>query len=169
MDFSGTTTDDVVLGKTGKNGDTGANGVANTSNTWRVRATGAGNGWSSLASIGTQGAVFAASTVGYSSIGVSFDWYATTQGEANLMLRYSNDGGSTWNDVALSLSGSDAGLQVLNNSTSANTVTGSYVSDNLLNNGSLAGQERSKAACATVKTAEFAPIPSARVRTATAV
>ena len=62
----GITQDDVLVGKSG---DTGANGVANTSNTWRVRgqagSSGAANGWSSLAPIGTQGAVFAASTVGY--------------------------------------------------------------------------------------------------------
>src|SRR5580698_4394804 len=85
----GVTTDDVVLGKAS---DTGANTVADTTLTWRVRgqagANGAANGWSSLAPIGTQGAVFAASTAGYNSINVSFDWYATTQGEANLQLMY---------------------------------------------------------------------------------
>ncbi|HXD00513.1 MAG TPA: PEP-CTERM sorting domain-containing protein [Verrucomicrobiae bacterium] len=137
----GVTTDDVVLGK---NSDTGANGIANTTQTWRVRAqagaNGAANGWSSLAPIGTQGAVFAASTVGYNSINVSFDWYATTQGEANMQLEYTTDG-INWNNVALTLAGSDAGLVVLNNTTSANTVMGSYVSDNVLVNGSPAGQD----------------------------
>lgn len=138
----GVTTDDVLAGKSS---DTGANGVANLSQTWRVRGqagtSGAANGWSSAAPIGTQGAVFAVSTAGYSSISVSFSWYATAQGEANLMLRYSNNAGSTWIDAPLTLGGSDAGLQVLNNTTSLNTINGSYVSDNLLTGGASAGQD----------------------------
>jgi hypothetical protein len=138
----GVTTDDVLAGKSS---DTGANGVADTSQIWRIRAqagtNGAANGWSSLAPIGTQGAVFDASTVGYDDINVSFDWYATTQGEANLQLEYTTNG-TTWNNIALTLAGSDGGLAVLtNNGSDSNTVTGSYVSDNLLNNGSLAGQD----------------------------
>ena len=71
--------------------------------------------------------MFAVSTVGYSNITVSFDWYATNQGEANLQLAYTTDG-STWHNVPLNLAGSDAGLAVLNNTSSANTVKGSYVS-----------------------------------------
>ncbi len=136
----GVTTDDVLVGK---NSDTGANTVANLTQTWRIRgqagANGAANGWSSLAPIGTQGAVFAASTAGYNSVNVSFDWYATTQGEANMQLEYTTDGIS-WHNVALTLGGSDAGLAVLNNTLSPNTVLGSYVSDNLLVNGAPAGQ-----------------------------
>jgi len=124
----GVTTNDVLAGSAG---DTGANGNADLTNIWRIRAqagtSGAANGWSSLAPIGTQGAVFSASTVGYNNITVSFDWYATTQGEANLQLQYTTDG-VTWKNVALSLSGSDGGLALKNNSTSANTVNGSYVS-----------------------------------------
>ncbi len=92
------------------------------------------------APVGTQGAVFAASTVGFNGINLSFDWYSTTQGEANLQLEYTTDG-SIWHNTPLTLSGSDAGLVVLTNSTSADTVAGSYVSDNLLNNGSPAGQD----------------------------
>lgn len=141
----GVTTDDVVLGK---NSDTGANTVADTTQTWRVRAqagsNGAANGWSSLAPIGTQGTVFAQSTVGFTGpINVSFDWYATTQGEANLQLEYTTNG-TTWTNVPLTLSGSDAGLVVATNSGSdTNTVTGSYVSDNILNAGeaTTAGQD----------------------------
>src|SRR5579863_9899400 len=75
----GVTTDDIVLGVTG---DTGTNGVADTTQVWRIRAqagsAGAANGWSSAAPIGTQGVMFAASTVGFSNITVKFDWYATT-------------------------------------------------------------------------------------------
>jgi len=138
----GNNTPDVLLGKSS---DTGANGNANTSLTWRIRATGgtgvnAANGWSSSAPIGTQGAMFGASTVGYGgSLQVSFDWYATTQGEANLQLLYTTDG-STFQNIALTLGGSDAGLVVVNNSTPGNTVVGSYVRDNVLLNGSPAGQ-----------------------------
>lgn len=137
----GVTACDVVQGVAG---DTGANTVADTSLVWRIRGqagtNGAANGWSSQAPIGTQGAVFAASTAGFSSINVSFDWYATTQGEANLQLQYTTDG-ATWHNAPITLAGSDAGLTVLTNSTSPNTVTGSYVSDNKVNNGASAGQD----------------------------
>jgi hypothetical protein len=123
----GVTTDDVVQGATG---DTGTNGNADLTQVWRVRAqagtAGAANGWSSAAPIGTQGAVFAASTVGYSSpIIVTFDWYATTQGEGKLQLQYTTDG-STWHNVAITPSAADTGLTISVNSTSANTVMGSY-------------------------------------------
>ncbi len=103
-------------------------------------ANGAGNGWSSTAPIGTQGAVFAASTAGFSGINVSFDWYSTTQGEANLQLQYTTDG-TIWHNTPIILSGSDGGLVNATNSTSSNTVNGAYVSDNLLNNGSSSGQD----------------------------
>jgi hypothetical protein len=143
----GVTTDDVLQGVTsGSKSDTGANGNADGTNEWRVRAqagsNGAANGWSSAAPIGTQGAQFFASTAGVTAgqIQVSFDWYATTQGEANLQLEYTTNG-TTWNPLTITLGGSDAGLQVLNNTSSANTVTGSYVSDNLLTGGSKAGQD----------------------------
>ncbi|HEV1286738.1 MAG TPA: hypothetical protein VNU44_15560 [Bryobacteraceae bacterium] len=123
----GVTTDDVLAGSTG---DTGVNGNTNTTQIWRVRAQGtasaAANGWSSLAPIGTQGAMFAASTVGYTNITVSFDWYATNQGEANMQLQYTTDG-ATWHNVAIS-TGSNAGLALMNNTTSSNTVKGAYVS-----------------------------------------
>lgn len=124
----GVTADDVLDGVTG---DTGVNGLADTGQIWRVRAqagtNGAANGWSSLAPVGTQGAVFAASTVGFSNINVAFDWYATNQGEANLMLEYSTNGGTSWNNVAIGNPGADGDLSILTNSTSPNTVTGSYV------------------------------------------
>jgi hypothetical protein len=118
----GVTTDDVLMGVAG---DTGVNGVADTSQIWRVRAQaaaggGAANGWSSLAPVGTQGVMFAASTVGYTNINVSFDWYATNQGEANLQLQYTTDG-ATWHNVPLN-PGSTSGIAVMNNTSSANTV-----------------------------------------------
>lgn len=138
----GVTTDDVLVGKSS---DTGANLVADTTQTWRVRAqagaSGAANGWSSAAPIGTQGAVFAASTAGYNNINISFDWYTTTQGEANLQAEYTTDG-INWINAPINIgANASLGLAALNNSTSANTVFGSYISDNLLNNGSKAGQD----------------------------
>ncbi len=123
----GVTTNDVLAGVVG---DTGVNGNSNLSQVWRVRAqagpAGAANGWSSLAPIGTQGAVFSASTMGYTNITVSFDWFATNQGPANLQFAYTTDG-TTWKNVALNL-GSNTGVALLNNSSSANTVKGSYLS-----------------------------------------
>jgi hypothetical protein len=117
---------DVVLGVTG---DTGVNGVADTGNIWRVRgqdASGKANGWSSLAPIGSQGAEFAASTAGFGSINVSFDWYGTNQGEGKLQLEYTNDGGATWINTPINI-GTNVDLAALTNSASANTVMGSYI------------------------------------------
>jgi uncharacterized protein (TIGR03437 family) len=71
--------------------------------------------------------MFAVNTVGYSNITVSFDWYATTQGEANLQLQYTTDG-TTWKNVVLTAPGSITGLAIKNNTTSANTVKGWYAS-----------------------------------------
>ena len=124
----GVTEDDVL---SGVSGDTGVNGIADTSQIWRIRGQmapggGAANGWSSLAPIGTQGAVFAASTVGFDDVTASFDWYATNQGEANLQVEYTTDG-TTWHNAAVALDGSDSGVAVMNNTTSSNTVTGSYI------------------------------------------
>lgn len=124
----GVTTDDVTQGVAG---DTGVNGNANVSQIWRVRAqagpNGAANGWSSLAPIGTQGAVFAASTVGFAGpITVSYDWYATNQGEAKQQLQYTEDG-TNWNNVPIVLNASDVGLASLVNVASPSTVMGSYV------------------------------------------
>jgi len=138
----GTNTDDVLLGKSS---DTGANGVADLTQTWRVRAQGgsgtlAANGWSSLAPIGSQGAQFAVSTLGFTNVTVKFDWYATTQGEANMQLQYTTDG-ATWNNVKLTLGGSDAGLVLSNNTASANTVNGWFVSDSISNGVAGAGQD----------------------------
>jgi PEP-CTERM motif len=161
----GVTTDDVLLGK---NSDTGANGVADTTLTWRIRgqagANGAANGWSSLAPIGTQGAQFAASTVGFSNLTVKLDWYATTQGEANMQLQYTVNG-TTWNNVQLTLGGSDAGLVVSNNTTSANTVNGWFVSDNILNPGATgAGQDWFTGLTATISDPLAANDPNFAIR-----
>jgi hypothetical protein len=122
----GVTADDIIQGVAG---DSGTNGVADTTQIWRVRGqagtNGAANGWSSLAPIGTQGAVFAASTVGFDAIHISFDWYATNQGEAKLQLEYTTNG-TTWTNVPIDI-GSNTQISALTNNSSSNTVMGSYV------------------------------------------
>jgi hypothetical protein len=76
-------------------------GTAHTTfseSTWRIRGNtlpgGAtsGNGWSNSAPNYTQGAEFVADTTGYIPTTLTFDWYSTTQGVANLQVRYSLDG-----------------------------------------------------------------------------
>jgi MYXO-CTERM domain-containing protein len=100
-----------------------------TPDTWRLRGNGAspnnGNGWTTNAAIGTQGARFTASTDGFSDIQISFDVAPTTKGTANLQLEYTTDG-VTWNNATLSYSANPS--LVKNNSTSPNTVLGSYLS-----------------------------------------
>lgn len=67
--------------------------------TWRIRGnsnaanSGAGmaNGWNNSAPNYTQGAEFQVPTTGYQNIGVSFDWYCTTQGVANMQFLYTLD------------------------------------------------------------------------------
>ncbi|EEF62583.1 hypothetical protein [Pedosphaera parvula] len=96
---------------------------------WRVRASGSapfgGNGWSTNAPIGTQGALFAGSTFGFYRINVSFDVYATADAEANLQVQYTTDG-STWNNALITSVGT---LGVITNNTDPGqaTVVGSYV------------------------------------------
>jgi hypothetical protein len=94
-------------------------------NVWRIRATGAGNGWSTNALIGTQGAKYAGSTAGYYRVKVSFDVYATSDAEANLQIQYTTEG-SIWKN-ATNLASAGSGV-VRNNSSNNNTVIGSYVS-----------------------------------------
>ncbi len=99
---------------------------------WRVRGpsnssgggAGQSNGWNSQAPIATQGAEFAASTVGFQNITVSFDINTTAQAEGNLALLYTTDG-INWLDATISSAGTLGTIQ--NNTTSANTIMGSYV------------------------------------------
>jgi hypothetical protein len=94
-------------------GSVAAADVTNTSgdpsgnaNAWRVRGpatdmgsgTITGNGWALQAPQDSQGAQFSASTVGYNSIRVSFDWFTTTQGVKNMQEQYTLDG-STWHNI----------------------------------------------------------------------
>ena len=84
-----------------------------------------GNGWSTQAPIGTQGAEFDASTAGYSNIVVTFDLYLTTQAEAKMCVLYTTDGWATTN-IANSLFYGAKPAYILTNSSSANTVMGTY-------------------------------------------
>jgi hypothetical protein len=134
---AGTNDPDVLLGASG---DTGANGITNYTHVWRIRAQKAGNGWYSGAAIGTQGAEFAVDTTGFNNINVRFDWYATTQGEGNLQLQYTDDG-VTWINVPINVPAAESELASnYNNGSDANTVTGYYVSNNVQNN-ALDGQD----------------------------
>jgi len=122
------------------NSDILASGGASTgagSYGWRIRGNGnaantgpgVANGWNSQAPIGTQGAEFAASTVGFTgNVTVSADINTTTQAEKNLAILYTlNDTVSnpTWLIASLTSAGTLGTLA--NNSSSPNTVAGSYV------------------------------------------
>jgi hypothetical protein len=103
------------------------------SNGWRIRGfdpLGANNGggWSTNAPIGTQGAQFAGSTLGYYKVNFSFDVYATTDAEANLVAQYSTDGGTTWFNAMITSVGT-VGTTVIDNSSGsdANSVQAAYV------------------------------------------
>jgi hypothetical protein len=99
-------------------------------NGWRIRSYSTtpgnrGNGWSTNAPIGTQGAQFTGSTFGYHQIVVSFDVNATADAEANLQVQYTMNG-SNWVNATITSAGSSGGT-IQNNTSSANTVFGSYV------------------------------------------
>jgi hypothetical protein len=101
---------------------------------WRIRGAGsapnAGNGWSTNAPIGTQGAQFSLSTYGYYGIKLSFDAYATPDAEANLMVQYTT-GAGIWNTATITSAG-NMGILATNTLTNS-TVRGTYVI--LTNNG----------------------------------
>jgi hypothetical protein len=101
-------------------------------NVWRIVGT---NGWNSGAPIGTQGAQFNVSTVGFTNITFAFDVDITAQGEANLQLQYTTDG-STWNNTPVAdftsfgITNAADGIftPVTNTGSDANSVTGGYLS-----------------------------------------
>ncbi len=105
-----------------------AGSSAGGANSWRVRGKGSGsfggNGWSTSAPLGTQGAEFDGSTFGYYRLQVSFDIYATVDAEANLQVQYTTDA-KTWNNAVITSAGT-AGT-IVTNINSANTITGTYV------------------------------------------
>jgi hypothetical protein len=101
---------------------------------WRIRGyTGnaqpnAGNGWSTQAPIGTQGAEFAVDTSLYNNITISFDIDTTAQAERNLAVLYTLDdtvGSPTWLNATITSAGTLGTL--VNNSSSSLTISGNYV------------------------------------------
>ncbi|MDD4915393.1 MAG: PEP-CTERM sorting domain-containing protein [Methylococcales bacterium] len=117
--YNGTTSvnsDDIIA--------TAGASTGSASNAWRVRGASPGNGWSSQAPIGSQGAEFDTSTVGYKNISVSFDLYFTTQAPAKFELEYTTDGTNWINASTLSYAADSA--YIMTNTSSANTVTGTY-------------------------------------------
>jgi hypothetical protein len=104
----------------------GSSTGSSTPNAWRVRATGASIGWSTNAGIGSQGAIFTGSTVGFYQIQASVDVYATADAEANLQVQYTTDG-TDWSNATVTAISSGGTIQ--NNSNPANNIAvGSYVS-----------------------------------------
>lgn len=100
---------------------------------WRIRATGSspntGNGWTDASGIGTQGAKFSVSTVGYNNIQLTFDISATKAGEGLFQVEYTTDG-VIWSNAVLTYAPNPN--LVLSNSTPGTgtngLVIGSYFS-----------------------------------------
>ena len=99
-------------------------------NAWQIVAGSSingdhGSGWSTNAPIGSQGAAFSASTLGYYKITASFDVYATANAEANLQVEYTTDGKNFQNANIVS---AGSGTIVTNsNPADAATVQGTYI------------------------------------------
>jgi len=79
--------------------------------TWRIRGFSnksgqPGNGWNNSAPNYTQGAEFEVPLTGYSPTSLTFDWYSTTQGVANMQVQYTLDDTQGSNTVWTNL-GSD--------------------------------------------------------------
>ena len=103
---------------------------------WSVGNTGGATvGWSTNAAIGTQGAKFAASTLGYYQIQVSFDVYVQTNSEAALLVQYSQDG-LYWQNANITAAGS-AGI-LATNTNPANGIVANF-SYLILTNSATAG------------------------------
>ncbi|HEY5296587.1 MAG TPA: DUF1533 domain-containing protein [Verrucomicrobiae bacterium] len=96
----------------------------NALDAWRLRGA-PNNGWNSQADIGTQGAEFDVSTINYSNIMVSFDIYFTSQGEAKMCVLYTTNNWVT-TLVADNFAYGANPTFIVTNTTSANTVMGTY-------------------------------------------
>jgi len=112
-------------------GDITANGVPFSStgssgqDVWRLRGQNPGNGWISTQPIGSQGAEFDVSTVNYTNIILTFDLYETSQGESKMCVLYTTNSWTTTN-VANNLSYGLNPTLIATNTSSPNTVTGTY-------------------------------------------
>jgi hypothetical protein len=88
-------------------------------------------GWSTGSPIGSQGAKFASSTVGYYKIKATFDVYATVDAEAFLQVQYTTEG-TIWKNANITSAGS-MGYVATNTITTNSLVVGTYLV--LTNNG----------------------------------
>lgn len=109
---------------------TDSNNSGSGNNAWEIVGS---NGWNTAAAIGTQGAQFSVSTLGYTSISLSFDIEMTSKGEADFQVQYATNGSSNWQNVSTlsaPAAASPATITVLTNTTIANPniVNGTYVS-----------------------------------------
>ncbi|HXI73243.1 MAG TPA: DUF1533 domain-containing protein [Verrucomicrobiae bacterium] len=92
-------------------------------NAWSVGNTGGATvGWNTSASVGSQGAKFAVSTLGFYQVQVSFDVYAQANAEAALLVQYSQDG-IYWQNANITSAGT-AGILATNTSPTNGIVTG---------------------------------------------
>lgn len=113
---TGSTTACDVTGA-GASGDT----ASSPNNCWRVRGSfdgtlaNAGVGYANAAPPFTQGAEFDVSTVNYSGIVFTFDWFTTNQGVRNMQVQYSTNGGGTWTSIGPVLNSATNGW--INNNT----------------------------------------------------
>ncbi|HTV43355.1 MAG TPA: hemoblobin-interacting domain-containing protein [Candidatus Sulfotelmatobacter sp.] len=99
-------------------------------NAWQISGYGAapygGDGWSTNAPIGSQGAQFSGNTFGYYRINLSFDVYVPPTSEVNLQVQYTTQG-TIWTTATNIILQAGSSAQIENNSTSPNTVIGTYV------------------------------------------
>lgn len=100
----------------------GTSSSGSSSKAWRIQGT-PGSGWNTNAPIGSQGAQFGGSTVGYYQIKFTFDVYATADSEKALQVQYNIDGSTNWINAT-----NITGITVQNNSDpNNNLVVGSYI------------------------------------------
>ena len=89
-------------------------------NAWKV-----GGGWNTNNAIGSQGVQFAANSVGYYQVQVSFDIYPQTNAEALLQVQYSPNG-NAWFNANLTSAGS-LGILATNTNPTNGIVIGTYL------------------------------------------
>jgi hypothetical protein len=125
---------DILVGSGNNPGvptDASSEGVG--ANAWRVR--GNGDGWSDNAAIGSQGAQFSTSTVGFSNVVLTFDLDPSSKSAAaEFEVEYTTNGTTWTNATSLTVGtvggganqGASDGMSILTNSTNTNIVNGSY-------------------------------------------
>jgi hypothetical protein len=146
---SHTVTSESTIGQ-GPDGSTvettsGGSEDGTTGNEWKIVGTKSGsngNGWNLNAPIGSQGAQFLVSTVGYTNVNLSFDWgISSTAANGQLAVEYTTNSGTTWTvapTIALGSNTNASGhgdTEVLSNSSNGNIIAGSYFEDQNNTNG----------------------------------